>query len=250
MSRNGMALVFAMVYPSLMAWLYFVMLAGNASEKPTTPPPRSPTVVAAYSAAKVIQFAFPLIWVLAVERRRLGLAPPTAIGLLAGLAFGLAVGGLILAVYWALVRDGRVIPLDVPVGRLRIKIAEFGLGTPAAYIAFGFFLAVIHSFLEEYYWRWFVFGGLQKMMPLAAALIISSVAFMAHHVIDLAVFFPGYFWTVVLPMAAAVGIGGAFWAWLYARTGSLYAPWLSHLLVDAAIMTVGYDLIFNSPASR
>jgi membrane protease YdiL (CAAX protease family) len=245
-----MALVFAMVYPSLMAWLYFVVLAGNASEKPVAAPPRNPLVVGAYSVTKVIQFAFPLIWVLGVERRRLGLAPPTATGLRAGLAFGLAVGGLVLAVYWALVRHGRLIAVDVPVSRLRIKIAEFGLGTPAAYVAFGFFLAVIHSFLEEYYWRWFVFGGLQKMMPLAAAIVISSVAFMAHHVIDLAVILPGYFWAVVLPMAAAVGFGGAFWARLYARTGSLYAAWLSHLLVDAAIMTVGYDLIFNDPGSR
>jgi membrane protease YdiL (CAAX protease family) len=39
-------------------------------------------------------------------------------------------------------------------------------------------------------------------------------------------------------------VGGMVWAWLYWRTGSIYAPWLSHLLIDAAIFTAGYDLLF------
>jgi hypothetical protein len=30
---------------------------------------------------------------------------------------------------------------------------------------------------------------------------------------------------------------------LYRRSGSLYGPWLSHLLVDAAIFWIGYDLV-------
>jgi uncharacterized protein len=47
-------------------------------------------------------------------------------------------------------------------------------------------------------------------------------------------------WTWLFSLSVAVG--GAFWAWLYQRTGSLYGPWLSHLLVDAAIFLVGYDL--------
>ena len=33
-------------------------------------------------------------------------------------------------------------------------------------------------------------------------------------------------------------------AWLYRRSGSLVGPWLSHLLVDAGIMVIGYDLLF------
>jgi membrane protease YdiL (CAAX protease family) len=41
----------------------------------------------------------------------------------------------------------------------------------------------------------------------------------------------------------AIVIGGAFWAWLYRRTGSLAGPWLSHALVDATIFVIGWDLI-------
>jgi hypothetical protein len=40
-----------------------------------------------------------------------------------------------------------------------------------------------------------------------------------------------------------VAAGGAFWAWLYQRSGSLVGPWLGHLLADAAIFTVGWQLV-------
>ena len=43
--------------------------------------------------------------------------------------------------------------------------------------------------------------------------------------------------------ASAVAIGGAFWAWLYNRTNSLLAPWVSHALIDAGIFWIGYDLV-------
>src|SRR5439155_785789 len=81
--------------------------------------------------------------------------------------------------------------------------------------------------------------------PLGAAAALSALAFTAHHVVVLAVYFPGptEFLTVVLPFALCVGVGGAVWAWLYDRAQSLYAPWLSHLIIDAAILVVGYDLV-------
>jgi len=122
---------------------------------------------------------------------------------------------------------------------------EFGLATPAAYLLFGFLLSVVHSLLEEYYWRWFVFGRLRHHFALAAAMLLSSVAFMAHHVIDLGMFFPGKFLVLVVPLSLCVGAGGMVWAWLYHRTNSVYAPWVSHVLIDAAIIAVGYDMVFS-----
>lgn len=45
-------------------------------------------------------------------------------------------------------------------------------------------------------------------------------------------------------LTLAVAVGGAFWAWLYHRSGSLLGPWISHMLVDAAIFGVSYQLAF------
>jgi uncharacterized protein len=65
------------------------------------------------------------------------------------------------------------------------------------------------------------------------------------------VFFPGarQFFTLALPLSLGVAIGGGVWCWLYAKTGSLYAAWISHLLIDAAIMWIGYDLVADRLAA-
>ena len=77
---------------------------------------------------------------------------------------------------------------------IRLKIEEFSAAAPARYVVLAAFLAVVHSLLEEYYWRWFVFGRLRRLVSSPAAILISSLAFMAHHVVVLGRFFPNDFW--------------------------------------------------------
>ena len=79
-------------------------------------------------------------------------------------------------------------------------------------------------------------------MRLWPAILLSSVAFVGHHIIILAAYF-GWTSPATVLFSACVGVGGAAWAWLYSRSGSLLGPWLSHLLVDAAIFIIGYDLV-------
>jgi membrane protease YdiL (CAAX protease family) len=76
---------------------------------------------------------------------------------------------------------------------------------------------------------------------LQTSVLVSSLGFMAHHVIILAMYFGWASWATCL-FSLAIAIGGAVWAWLYERSESLVGPWLSHLLVDAAIFVIGYDL--------
>jgi hypothetical protein len=79
-------------------------------------------------------------------------------------------------------------------------------------------------------------------LPLAVAIAVSAVGFMAHHVLVLATFFGWWTWPTML-FSLAVAVGGGFWAWLYERSGSLVGPWLSHLVVDTGIFVVGYELV-------
>jgi uncharacterized protein len=160
-----------------------------------------------------------------------------------GIAFGLLVGAGMAALYWAGLRNW--LAATGAATMIRIKIEEFRAGSPIRYAALALFLAVAHSLMEEYYWRWFVFGRLRRLVTLPAAVGLSSLAFMAHHVIVLGRFFPNDFWSAVVPLSLCIAAGGGFWAWLYQRSGSVYAPWVSHLLVDAAILAVGYDLVFK-----
>ncbi len=236
-------LAVAMAYPTALSWIYFIGLA--QAEEPVAPTSAAPNplVLAAYSLGKIVQFALPLVWLWGIDRRRLLLAAPNRKGVALGIAFGLLVGAGTFAFYGFL--RGHTGLLSGTADRLHVKIHEFGIGTPSAYIAFAIFLSVAHSFLEEYYWRWFVFGSLRERLPLATAISLASLAFMAHHVVILGVYFPGRFWSLAMPLSVGVGVGGAIWAWLYERSGSIYACWVSHLLVDAAIMAVGYELAFG-----
>jgi membrane protease YdiL (CAAX protease family) len=231
-----------MIFPTIMALLYFVALAGEPS-KPR--PDANLAVVIAYGAGKAIQFAFPLVFVLLYERQRLRLTRPTLGGLGFGLGFGLIVAAVILLLYhFRLHQD--LVKAGAP-AKIEAKLVQFGLNSPAGFILLAVFLSLFHSLFEEYYWRWFVFGRLQRCVPVGAALIFSGLAFMAHHVIVLTQFFhgPHHFYSKVIPFSLGIAVGGMIWSWLYYRTGSLYAPWLSHLLIDAAVMVVGYDLVFG-----
>jgi membrane protease YdiL (CAAX protease family) len=235
------ALFFAMSFPALMAWVYFVVLAGPTVTEGTANTPGF-LALCVYGLSKTIQFTFPVLWSWRFERQRLQLGRPNFRGLFWGLGFGLFVDAIILGFYYGGLREA--LPLA---GAVRAKMVSFHAETPLRYLALCLFLAGIHSLMEEYYWRWFVFRELKELMAVAPAVVLSSLAFMAHHVILLMVYLPDRFFTAALPFSLAVAVGGGVWAWLYHRTGTIYSSWLSHLLIDAGILAVGYDLLFVPP---
>ncbi len=236
MKRDWAALAFAMVFPTLMSWAYFIGLAEDTGKA-------NPVAQAVYAVGKVVQFGFPVLYCWLFARDRLRPSAPSRRGLFVAVLFGLAVAAGMFALYYGALRGSEL--MTVAKGEIASKIRQFNIDTPATFIAFATFISLAHSLLEEYYFRWFIFGMLRRYLRLPAAIVLSSLAFMAHHVIVLAVYFPGQaaFVTTVLPFSLCIAVGGAAWAWLYERSRSLYGPWLSHLLVDAAIMVIGYDLM-------
>ncbi len=272
MKREWAALSFAMLFPTLIAWLYFVILAAppsqGTSDKPVLTRP-NPLAQVAYTAGKVLQFAFPLLYLASFDRNSLRASReperptasreperPTAsrererpegrskfTSLALGAGFALVVGAGILLLHFLILRTWLI--ETGTAAMVREKVEEFSAATPARFVLLSLFLAGAHSFLEEYYWRWFVFGRLRHLLTPTWAAVLSSMGFMAHHVIILDRFFPGQFWNAAVPFSLCIAGGGLVWAWLFHRGGSIAAPWLSHLLVDAAVMTVGYDLLFR-----
>lgn len=248
--------VFALLFPSVVTWIYFVLMAsaGKGVQGLT------------YSGLKCVQFLFPVVWAMFAlgQRNVVGSifsvgssgdranGPGPSLGtkkratlsvtnaIVAGIVFGLAVAGGGWLVYRGWLSESTAFMAAAE--KIRAKVAGFGIESVAAYAAMGLFYSLVHSFLEEYYWRWFVFGQLRRLVPLWGAIVVSSLGFMAHHVIVLGTYFGGLTWMTVL-FSAAVAIGGAFWAWLYERSGSLCGPWASHLIVDAGIFLLGFELV-------
>ena len=222
-------LAIALSLPTLVTWIYFVLLKDAAASVQQL----------SYSIGKVIQFALPILWVAKVSRQRIAwnrtLPNPTI-----PIAFGLLAAGAMLAIYFLVLQGSQA--FAEPAESVRQKVAGMGLDSTLRFAALGLFYSLCHSFLEEYYWRWFVFFELRKVCDLWPAVAISSLGFMAHHVLVLACYF-GWDSPLTYFFSFSVAVGGAFWAVIYHRSRSLLGPWISHLIVDAAIFFVGYQII-------
>jgi uncharacterized protein len=225
-------IVIALALPTAGALIYFV-----AAD------PESPLFRISYSVSKVLQFTFPILVLAFLDHGRLRDVRLSGRGLVGGLGFGFITLAAILAVY-ALIFRGT--PMLERLGETaRAKVAGLGLHSPAGFILLALFIAIAHSLLEEYYWRWFVHSALRERMSSGLAIAISSLAFAAHHVVVLDVYLPGRFWTATIPFSLGVAFGGACWAWWYDRTRSLAGPWAAHLLADVALMAIGFDLLYR-----
>lgn len=232
-SRNALWLVVALTLPTLVTWMYFVLLAGL-----------EPTSQIAYMIGKGCQFALPVLWLWYVAKEPLRRPQLAAPGYGEGLAFGLVTAGLMVAFFQVWLRDQTwFAPAEV---EIRNKIADLSLETVPRFVSLSLFYAAAHSLMEEYYWRWFVFRRLMADWSRPNAILVSSLGFMAHHVILLAQYF-GADNPFTYVASAGVAIGGAYWAWLYDRCHSIGPAWLGHALVDAAIFAIGYWIVFGSP---
>lgn len=221
----------AMVYPTVGAWVYFVLLDGTGQARWV------------YLLSKGVQLALPLAWLALTPRERWGLRLGRS-GAGAGLASGFAVAAglwLLDAAWFA----GSPLAVEAT-ERIRSKLADFAIGSPAAYLGMAAALSVVHSLFEELYWRWFVYGRLAERLPAVPAMALASLAFASHHVLIAYRFAPPTSaWSATLLASAAIAGAGAHWCLLYRRRRALLAPWLSHLLVDGALMALGYRLLWG-----
>jgi len=218
-----------LVIPCLGAIAYFVLFKDSGLVKTL------------YGLSK----AFTLVWPVLALKLVLGARLPRrpALGrrdlhaLRSGVANGLLIGLGLLGLYQ--MGLGPVIAE----GSLAIRRQAGRFGILEHYWVFGLLLSTAHSLLEEYYWRWFVYGQLRRAVGPWAAHGLAGVAFAAHHVVITGVYF-GWGWGVVF--GAGVGLGGVIWSLMYERQGTLTGAWVSHLLVDLAIMAVGHHALWGT----
>ena len=220
------ALVVTALLPLAIAFVCSRLLSGNPLVKPV------------YAVAKTVQLALPLLWAVLVERRAMRFGRPTSATLGAALVSGIGLAALVLVVYGFGFR-AEILASEVP-AHLRVKLQGYGIGSDSAFVGFAAYHVVANTLAEEYYWRWFFFARLRALTSLATATAGSSVVFTMHHVF--AVWWNGGTGSSLVVVAAVIASCGAVWARLYARSGTLYVPWLSHALVEVALLTIAYDV--------
>jgi len=120
------------------------------------------------------------------------------------------------------------------------KARDLGFATRGRFLMVATFITLLHSAMEEYYWRWFVYGHLRQMVGYWPGHLLAAVAFTGHHLVLMSVLFP---LPLALFLSFLVGLGGLIWTLMYEWQGTVLGCWLSHLVVGAFLMIVGYRLI-------
>lgn len=218
----------ALLFPASFAWCYFVA-AGQRPEARVW-----------YAVAKGFLLVWPLLCQLAFLR---GDAPlfagkrQAARSAGVGLVWGLGVLTLMAGAWMTPLGEG--LRGGEGGGAVQSKLAQFGVTRDNyALVVLGF--SLFHSALEEYFWRWFVFGQLHRVRPGLTAHLLAAAGFALHHYVALGVYF-GF--GTALWMGTAVAAGGWVWSWMYERWGSLAGPWISHVMVDLGMFGFGYLLL-------
>jgi len=189
-----------------------------------------------YFACKVWIAALPAVWLMLVDKGRLSWSPPRRGGFGVAAGLGVAISVMIVAAYWLL--GDRLIDA----GEMRDVAMEIGLESKAKYIGLSVYICLVNSLMEEYVWRWFVFRKCEALVGGAWGVALSALFFTLHHILALSAYFD---WPVVLLGSVGVFIGGATWSWCYLRFRSVWPGYVSHLIVDVAVLWVGWQLIFG-----
>ena len=232
-TRIRSVIIPAMILPFLGALVYFVFAGGGNLTK------------IAYSATKLFTFVWPVIAVIFILKQKLKWPRIKEFHHWKTLPLGVLVGAGIVGLMFLLMQTSLGSQVKSSATNMQEAVGKFGL-TQSNYWLFAVFLSVCHSLLEEYYWRWFVFGGLHQMVSPGWAHILAGTAFMGHHIIVLLQYFPV---PLTLFLSLMIGVGGVIWSWMYLRQGSLLGAWIAHMIVDFGALWIGYQLIFGTKSS-
>ena len=67
------------------------------------------------------------------------------------------------------------------------KAEGLGFASRGRFLLVAAFITVLHSAMEEYYWRWFIYGHLRQMVGHWPGHLIAAVAFTGHHLVLMSV---------------------------------------------------------------
>ena len=110
--------------------------------------------------------------------------------------------------------------------------------TPLKIILVCIYIFILNSFLEEFFWRTFIFNELAKYHKLLAH-IISGSGFALQHI----VFFIGFFSTPILALAfAGLFAFSILMNYMFARWSDLTQIWIAHAIADTAQFMIGMHL--------
>lgn len=108
--------------------------------------------------------------------------------------------------------------------------------TASSFIFVGLYITLGNSFLEEYFFRGFVFLNLYELKSKKFAYIYSSLLFGLYHIAIFKTWFS--IELVGLALIGLITIGFIF-NWLDTKSKNFFNSWIVHILADSAIIIIG-----------
>jgi membrane protease YdiL (CAAX protease family) len=150
--------------------------------------------------------------------------------LLPGAGIGLAVIGVVAAAYMLV--HNRIDSVSI-----MAELNEKSGITKQTYLFTGLYITFVNSFLEEWFFRNFLFSGLYQRGMRHIAYGWSALLFSVYHL----AIFNTWFTPLILGLALlGLMAAGLFLNYMVRRTGSLLSSWLIHLSANIAIIGIGY----------
>lgn len=124
---------------------------------------------------------------------------------------------------------------------IRIEIDEKLHVTKTTFVFVGLYITLVNSLLEELFFRGFIFLTLHKAGGKKLAMWFSAILFGCYHMAMFQTWFPPAL--VLLCVVGLVAVG-LFFNWINLRTKTFLNSWLVHIIADAAIMIIGFRMLY------
>lgn len=111
--------------------------------------------------------------------------------------------------------------------------------TATSFIFVGLYITLGNSFIEEYFFRGFIFLNLYELKSKKIAYIYSSLLFGLYHIGIFRTWFN--FGLVGLALIGLISIGFVF-CWLDTKSNNFINSWIVHILADSSIIIIGLKM--------
>lgn len=145
--------------------------------------------------------------------------------------FGLAIFIAVLGTYF-------VLSSRIDLSTIKDELIAIGV-TPLNFVFVAIYITFINSFIEEYFFRGYIFTSLLKAGWTKRAYIVSSLLFAIYHI---GIFLSWFSIDIVLIVLLGLFLGGMIFDWLNSKAGNITNSWLVHMAADISVMVIGFIL--------
>lgn len=148
-----------------------------------------------------------------------------------------------MAVFFGIVGIFFLIKDQLNVSTIIKELEEKYQVTSSNLIFYGTYIIIVNSFIEEFFFRGFIFLNLKNLNQRFLAYAVSSVSFAIYHI---AIFKNWFSISVFLLALFGLITGGLIFDFFDDKPNSFINSWLIHVSADAAIIIIGFYLFLTS----